>query len=40
MLLGNEYTIKVKTFSRDRTEENIASKNDENHSFGGIKKLN
>ena len=36
--LGNQYIKKVKTFSRDRTEENSASKNNENQS-SSIKKL-
>ena len=30
--LGNQYTKKVKTFSRNKTEENSASKNNENRS--------
>ena len=36
--MGNQYTKKVKTFGRDRTEENSASKNNENQS-SSIKKL-
>ena len=32
IFLGNQYTKKVMTFSRDRTEENSASKNNENQS--------
>ena len=35
---GNQYTKNVKTFSRDRTEENSASENNENQS-PSIKKL-
>ena len=35
--LGNQYTKKVKTFSR--TQEYSASKNNENHHSSSIKKL-
>ena len=35
---GNQYTKNVKTFSRDRTEENSASENNENQS-PSIKKV-
>ena len=38
IFLGNQYTKKVKTFSRDRTEENSASRNNENQS-SSIKKM-